>query len=81
MTHDEQTSDERDYGVELIGTIPRAATDISPKVTFAALGAAVATVAVWAFETALGIDAPTAVELAVGVILTFGAGYIVPDNR
>jgi hypothetical protein len=62
-------------------TTPRAATDISPKVTGAALGAAAATIALWIVEAATGIDVPAMVEGAVAVVFVFGTGYLVPDNR
>ena len=61
--------------------IDRPATDISPKVTAAAVAAAVATILVWGIETLTGIDIPTLVEGAGTVLLTFGAGYLIRDTR
>lgn len=58
----------------------RDASKINPKVTFAAggaaVGSAVATVAVWAVEATAGIDVPQEVELALGVILTAGLAFV-----
>ena len=49
---------------------------IHKKVTGSVLGAAVATIAVYAVEATFGIDIPSHVEDAVTIIGTFGAGYI-----
>ncbi|QMU97971.1 hypothetical protein FVO59_12745 [Microbacterium esteraromaticum] len=53
---------------------------INPKVTYAsggaAIGSAVATVAVWALEASTQIDVPGEVELALGVILTAGLAFL-----
>lgn len=53
---------------------------INPKVTFAsggaAVGSAIATVAVWAVEATARIDVPGEVELALGVILTAGLAFL-----
>lgn len=61
-------------------TVAREATDISPKVTGAAVAAAVTTLVVWGVEASTGIDLPTVVEGAALVLLTFGAGWIIPDR-
>jgi hypothetical protein len=59
----------------------RPADDISPKVTAAALAAAVTTIAVWVIEYTTGIDIPSLVEGAVTTVLVFAGGYLVRDNR
>jgi hypothetical protein len=59
---------------------PRPATDVSPKVTAAAAAAALVTIAVWALEASTGIDVPTLVEGAAVVLITFGAGWAIPDR-
>jgi hypothetical protein len=51
---------------------------ISPKVSAAALAAAVATIIVW-LVSMTGLAVPVPVEGAFVVLLTFGAGYLVED--
>lgn len=54
----------------------------STKVTSATLAAAVATILIWLVESQGWIaDVPTGVELAVTVILTAVAGYVVPETN
>lgn len=60
---------------------PRAATDISPKVTAATVAAAVTTIAVWAVEASTGIDIPSLVEGAVTTVLVFAGGYLIRDQQ
>ena len=60
---------------------PRPWNDVSPKVTAGALGAAIATIAVWGVETGIGIDVPVTVETAGALIVAFLLGYLVPDTR
>lgn len=55
------------------------ATAVSPKVTAAALGAALAAILVWAVEAGAHIDVPQAPEAGIVVLLTFAAGYLVRD--
>lgn len=66
---------------ELVYDPRRAWNDVSPKVTGGALGAAVATIAVWGVETSIGIDVPVTVETAAALIVAFVLGYLVPDTR
>lgn len=54
-------------------------TPISPKVTAAAVAAAVATIIVWVLGAFAGVDVPGVVEGALVVLLTFGAGYLKRD--
>ena len=58
----------------------RAPLDISPKVTIAALGAAVAAIVIYVIEATAGVDIPTTVEAATAVVVTFAAGYLTPDR-
>ena len=53
---------------------------ISPKVTAAAVVAAVVTCLVWV-ASAAGIDVPLEVQGAITTILVFVAGYLVTDPR
>jgi len=46
-----------------------------PKVTAAALGGAVASLAVWGLDSA-GVEAPPAVAAALTALLAFAAGYL-----
>lgn len=66
---------------ELVYDPRRPWNDVSPKVTGGALGAAVATIAVWGVETGAGIDVPVTVETAFALIVAFVLGYLVPDTR
>lgn len=59
----------------------RAAGDISPKVTAAAVGAAVTVVILWVIEASTGIDIPVLVEGAATTLATFGLGYLIRDDR
>ena len=52
---------------------------VASKVIASSLGAAVATVAIWAAEFA--IDIPETVEAALVVIFTFALGWLVPETR
>lgn len=62
----------------------RTANKINPKVSYAAggaaVGSAIATVAVWIVEASARIEVPSEVELAAGVIvasaLAFASGWI-----
>ena len=51
---------------------------ISPKVTAAALAAALVTIIVWAASLA-GVEIPTVVQGAIITILVAAAGYVVRD--
>ena len=51
---------------------------ISPKVTAAALAAAIVTVIVWGASLA-GVEIPTVVQGAIITILVAAAGYVVRD--
>ena len=51
---------------------------ISPKVTAAALAAAIVTIIVWGASLA-GIEIPTVVQGAIITILVAAAGYVVRD--
>lgn len=57
----------------------RASKKINPKVTYAAggaaVGSAIATVAVWIVEATARIEVPGEVALALGVILTAGLSF------
>lgn len=53
---------------------------VSPKVTAAAVAAAIVTCLVWV-ASAAGIDVPLEVQGAVTTILVFVAGYFVSDPR
>jgi len=53
---------------------------VSPKVTAAAVAAAIVTCLVWV-ASAAGIDVPLEVQGAVTTILVFVAGYLVSDPR
>jgi len=53
---------------------------VSPKVTAAAVVAAIVTCLVWV-ASAAGIDVPLEVQGAVTTILVFAAGYLVSDPR
>lgn len=59
--------------------VTRDASDVSPKVAGATVGAAAAVLLVWG-ASLLGVDAPPAVEGAVAVLLTFALGYLTPDR-
>lgn len=50
------------------------------KVTAAALGAALATIAVWAAHAFAGVDVPPGVEGALAVVLGFVCGYLVRER-
>ena len=67
--------------VELVYDPRREWNDVSPKVTAGALGAAVATIAVWGMESGLGIHVPVTVETAAALVVAFVLGYLVPDSR
>lgn len=56
-------------------------TAIHDKVVASTLGVAVSQVLIWVVETAAKLDIPFAVEGAIAVILTFGAGYFVPEGK
>jgi hypothetical protein len=51
---------------------------ISPKVTAAALAAAIVTIIVWGASLA-GVEIPTVVQGAIITILVAAAGYVVRD--
>lgn len=53
---------------------------VSPKVTAAAVAAAIVTCLVWV-ASAAGVDVPLEVQGAVTTILVFAAGYLVTDPR
>ena len=53
---------------------------VSPKVTAAAVAAAIVTCLVWV-ASAAGVDVPLEVQGAVTTILVFVAGYLVSDPR
>lgn len=53
----------------------------STKVTAATAAVAVAVIGVWLIEYFGGVDLPTAVEGAAGIVLTFLAGYFVPERN
>lgn len=53
---------------------------VSPKVTAAAVAAAIVTCLVWV-ASAAGVDVPLEVQGAVTTILVFVAGYLVTDPR
>lgn len=67
--------------LDTTATEPRAWYDVSSKVTASALGAALATVIVYAIEAPTGLDIPVTVEGAGALIVAFLLGYFVPDNR
>lgn len=67
--------------VELVYDPRREWNDVSPKVTAGALGAAVATIAVWGVESGFAIDVPVTVETSVALVVAFVLGYLVPDSR
>lgn len=46
-----------------------------PKIAAAGIGGAVAVVAVW-LMTLFGLDVPPEVAVALGAVLSFGAGYL-----
>lgn len=71
-------SSERSYGV--LEPEHRAASDISPKVSGAALAGAVAIIGTFV-AAQLGLEIPPHVEGAVAVIVAVVVGYLVPDNR
>lgn len=54
---------------------------VGPVTAAAALGAAVATIGIWAFEAATTIDMPTYVEGAVSVLAVTLAGWAVPTQK
>lgn len=54
---------------------------VNPKVTSAAVAAAVVTILVWALDQFVGVDLPEVVQIAVVTLITFAAGYIKTDNR
>jgi hypothetical protein len=47
-----------------------------PKVTAAALGGAVATLLVWAFDASRGVSVPPEAAAALTALLAFAAGYL-----
>lgn len=61
--------------------VSREWNDVSPKVTAGALGAAVATIAVWGVESGFAIDVPVTVETSFALVVAFVLGYLVPDSR
>lgn len=54
---------------------------VNPKVTSAAIAAAIVTILVWAFDQFAGVDLPEVVQIAVVTLITFAAGYIKTDTR
>lgn len=52
---------------------------LSPKVTIAALAAAIVTIIVWLLGDFAGIDVPDLVQGAITTIIVFAAGYIKHD--
>jgi hypothetical protein len=58
----------------------RAASDISPKVAGGLAAGAAATLIVFVAQQ-FGLEVPTGVEGALGVLIGAVAGYFIPDNR
>jgi hypothetical membrane protein len=54
---------------------------INPKVTSAALAAALVTILVWALERWAGVSLPEMVQVAVLTVVTFAAGWLKTDTR
>ena len=54
---------------------------INPKVTSAAVAAAVVAVLVWGLDTFAGVSLPEVVQVALITLVTFAAGYIKTDTR
>lgn len=54
---------------------------VNPKVTSAAIAAAIVTILVWALNQFAGVDLPEVVQIAVVTLITFAAGYIKTDTR
>lgn len=59
---------------------PRAASDISPKVSGGLAAGAVATLIVFV-ASQFGLDVPVGVEGALAVLIGAIAGYLIPDRR
>lgn len=57
-----------------------ATNPVSPKVAAASAAAAIGVILAWLASLG-GLDVPEAVEGAVVVLLTFGAGYVVRDPQ
>lgn len=54
----------------------------STKVTAGTLGAAVAAIGLWVAQSQGWVgDVPVGIEAAVTVLLTFAAGYVVPERN
>lgn len=63
-----------------VGNIPTPSKTPQPKVVAAAVGAgvgsAIGEITTWIIEASAGIDIPANVELAIGVVLTAGLGFL-----
>jgi hypothetical protein len=53
---------------------------VHPKVTAATLGVAAAAILIYLIESVAVVDLPTAVEGALVVLATFGAGWLTPSE-
>jgi uncharacterized membrane protein len=51
------------------------------KVAAASIAAAVGAILIWLVEHYGGVDLPPPVEAAIVVVLTFVAGYVVPEHN
>jgi hypothetical membrane protein len=56
-------------------------SNVNPKVTSAALAAAVVVVLVWVLDRFAGVVLPEAVQIAVVTLVTFAAGWLKTDTR
>ena len=56
-------------------------SNINPKVTSAAVAAALVTILVWALDRFAGVALPEVVQVAVLTIVTFAAGWLKTDTR
>lgn len=54
---------------------------VNPKVTSAAIAAAIVTILVWVLGEFAGVDLPEVVQIAIITVITFAAGYIKSDTR
>jgi len=54
---------------------------VNPKVTSAAIAAAVVTILVWGLDVFAGVELPEVVQIAIVTLITFAAGYIKTDTR
>lgn len=61
-------------------TRPASFSAISEKVTAATAAVAVSEIGVWIIESTARIDIPAGIEVAIGVVCVFAAGFFVKET-